>query len=744
MYKKRKIATLVSGILAASLPSYLYAQTASPNEEGILEELVTLGTRSAKPRSATGSTAPIDVISASDLNAIGGGADIIDNLNTLVPSFAATPATGDDSAFVRPTTLRGMSADQTLILLNGKRRHRSSVVQLFAPAANNGSHASDVGMIPSIALQNVEVLRDGAASQYGSDAIAGVMNFSLKDASEGGQVALTYGEHFEGESSWKIAGNVGLPLGDDGYLNLSLDSNDNDGLSRGIQRENAQVLIDSGVEGVGADAVFDDEPFVQSWGRPQTEATRFVFNAGISVSPTSELYAFGNYANTEGVFRFFYRDPANSDLLESLALGATNLTRETAAGYTPYLVGEQNDYSLIMGFRGEISDNTTFDASVSTGKNELDYTLFNSLNGDASLINGTDAQRNFDTGDFEQEEVNINLDISTILSDSFTLSYGAEWREETFTILAGEEQASTGGGVSGRPGTRIEDAGENSRDNIALYGDLEHDVSEKLLIQYALRYEDFSDFGETLNGKLAARYFLADATALRGSISTGFHAPTPGQANLRSTTTTFDNEGNQIDVGLLPADSPEVAAVGGAALKEEESTGVTFGITTDVGDSTTLTVDLYHIEVDDRIYRTGIDDVSFFTNALDVEHEGLDVVLTSEFEWNSNMMTSISFAYNYNTIEVADTKIINGFQVVSDDLVEDIENNYPEHNFTLTGNTLFGDRWNLMTRLRYIGEHFDERGNLSGTSSLGRSAEIDPVMYVDMEVNLLAFSSFTE
>lgn len=731
----------LSTALVVSVVSVLLVIPFSPasaaTREKVIEEVVTLGTRSAKPRSATDSTAPVDVIGSEALASIGGAADITDNLNTLVPSYSAAPATGDDSAFVRPTSLRGMASDQSLVLVNGKRRHRSSVVQEFAPAANNGSHGPDVGMIPGIALKNIEVLRDGAASQYGADAIAGVINFALKNAPEGGSVELTYTEHYEGEVSWKIAGNIGMPLGDNGFLNLSADTNDNESLSRGIQRPDAQALIDMGVQGVGADAVFDDEPLVQSWGRPETKASRFVYNAAIELSNVAELYSFGNYSMTEGRFRFFYRDPGNSDLAEALALGATNLGRETGAGYTPYLDGEQTDYSFVLGVRGEFANETLYDFSVSTGHNELDYTLNNSLNGDAPLINGMEAQRNFDTGDFQQEEFNVNADFSKALNDAITFSYGAEYREETYTIEAGETAASVGGGSSGRPGVRQADAGEHDRDNYAVYGDLEHEVSDLLLMQYALRYEDFSDFGDTINGKIAARYYINEATAIRGGVSTGFHAPTPGQANLRSTTTTFDNMGNQIDIGLLPPDSPQVAALGGAPLKEEESLGYTLGLTTTMWDATTLTVDLYHIEVDDRIYRAELsgESVAFFTNALDVEHEGIDIVLTSDIDWNADVSTAVSFAYNYNTIDVVGNKIINGSQVVSDDLVEDIENNYPEHKFTLSGTTTFNEQWKFMARARYIGEHYDERGNISGTSSLGASAEIDPVVYVDLELN---------
>lgn len=729
-FKRKTLWLATVSILCASMTPSVYAQNKTANEE----EMITIGTRSQKPRTANDSPVPVDVFSREDLSRVGGGADITDSLNILIPSYLAAPATGDGSAFVRPTSLRGLASDQTLVLVNGKRRHRSALVQLFAPAANNGSHGVDVGMIPSIALKNVEVLRDGAAAQYGSDAIAGVMNFSLKDDSEGGSVTATYGQHFEGESSWKLAGNLGLALGSDGFVNLSLESISNEALSRGRQRPVAQELIDNGVEGVGADAVSGDAPFVQTWGRPETSATRFVFNSGYELSHDLSLYSFGNYAKTDGRYRFFYRDPNNSDLTESLAKGATNLTRETAAGYTPYLDGAQTDYSIILGIKGRFAEESTFDVSVSKGANTLDYTLYNSLNGDADLV-GTNAVRTFDTGDYKQEETNLNIDLGTPLTSNLFLAYGAEYREETFTQEAGDLTASVGGGVSGLPGTREVDAGAYSRSNTAIYTDLEHDVTDALLLQYALRYENFSDFGSTLNWKLAGRYRVSSEFALRAAASTGFHAPTPGQSNLRSTTTTFDGSGNQIDVGLLPADSPEVADLGGTALTEEEATNYSLGFTADIFDAATLAVDAYRIEVDGRIYRTAIDDVSFYTNALDVLHQGVDIVLTTDFDWASNYNTSLVFAYTHGIVDVKENRLINGNDVVSDDLIEDIENNYPSDKFTLSSTTSLSDNLSVLARIRYIGRHYDERGNIAGTASEGASQEIDPVQYIDLEVS---------
>lgn len=727
---KRKTLSLALVPLLASLMS---VPAVAQDNSVVLEELVVTGSRSSKPRTSSDSPVAIDVFNADELASIGGGVDITDSLNTLIPSYVASPATGDGSAFVRPTSLRGLASDQTLVLFNGKRRHRSALVQLFAPAANNGSHGTDVGMIPSIGLKSVEVLRDGASAQYGSDAIAGVINFQLKDAAEGGSIVASYGEHFEGEQSLKLAANAGFALGEKGFVNVSLEEVDNEALSRGIQSPVAQDLIDSGVEGVGEDAVFGDAPLVQTWGRPETSATRFAFNSGYEINDAMEVYSFGNYANTDGRYRFFYRDPNNSDLLESLDNGATNLARETAAGYTPFLDGAQTDYSFVAGLKGLFPNDTTYDVSFSTGFNSLDYTLNNSLNGDADLVDGN-AVRVFDTGDYEQEEIGVNVDFGTELSGNLFLSYGAEYREETFTQEAGDVASYIGGGVSGLAGTRPEDAGEHSRDNYAVYGDLEYDISDSLFMQYAVRYEDFSDFGDTLNWKVATRYRIAHNFALRGSVSTGFHAPTPGQSNLRSTTTSFDNLGNQIDIGLLPADSAEVASLGGRALTEEEAVNYSLGFTTDISDATTLTVDAYYIEVDGRIYRTEIDNVSFYTNALDLLHSGVDIVLTSNVDW-ADYSTSVVFAYTYGEVEVRDNNNINGVQVVSDDLVEDIETNYPNHKFTLSSTTAFNDKLSLLARVRYIGDHYDERGNIAGTSANGASQEIDAVLYTDIELS---------
>lgn len=756
---KQTSSLLAISVAVSAFSTPIVAQSADSGS-GAIEEVVVVGSRSQKPRTATDSPVPVDAFSGNQFGAVGNAQDVTDNLKALVPSFTATPATGDGSAFVRPTSMRGMAPDQTLILVNGKRRHRSALVQFFAPAAGNGSHGVDIGMIPSIALKRVEVLRDGAAAQYGSDAIAGVINFVPNDSNEGGKVEATYGNFYEGEQSWKVAANAGLPIGDTGFFNISAEYFDNEGLSRGIQRPDAQGLINAGVQGVGADSPFGDAPLVQSWGRPQSDGARMFINTGIDLSENAQLYIHGNYAETDGRYRFFYRSGTHPDAVRTdngnpvtphstiAALVAEGLTGSLVeTGFTPYLDGAQKDMSIVSGVKGETGGGLFYDVSASYGKSELDYFLNNTINPSLGLSGNAPAQRDFDVGGYEQEELNFNVDFSKPLSDSLNLAFGAEYRDERFTQIAGEPNSYEGAGSSGFTGIRPANAGTDSRDNWAVYADVEHDISDELMLQYALRYEDFSDFGGTLNGKIAARLSLSDSFTLRGAFSTGFHAPTPGQANVSTIITTFDGtSGLQVEEGLIPATSPDAVAAGGQPLSEEKSVNYSFGFSSDLSDSTTLSVDFYRIEVDDRIYRTGdiqLDaglsterTISFYTNAIDTRSQGVDIVLTSAMDWSADVSTDITFAANYNDFVVTGQRSFNvdGATVtpVSDATVEDIENNYPKFRFVATANTHFSEKWNFMVRANFYGTHWDERGTIGAATS--PSAQIGATTYFDMEL----------
>ena len=462
------------------------------------------------------------------------------------------------------------------------------------------------------------------------------------------------------------------------------------------------------------------------------------FNSGLEIDGIGNLYAHGGYADTDGRYRFFYRSPTHSSL--------TNVDT-LPAGYTPFLDGAQTDYSLVAGLKGSTKSDLNFDISIGTGKNELSYFLNNTVN-PGLVQNGDPGQRDFDMGGYEQQETNINADFAMPITDLVYLGFGLEWREETFTTVAGESAALVSPGTSGLSAVSPADAGEFSRDNYALYADAEYDVSDDLLLQAAIRYEDFSDFGSTVNGKLAARFNPTDDIVLRGSISTGFHAPTPGQANVSTIITTFDGRtGLQVEEGLLPTNAPLARENGATDLKEEESTSISFGFSYAGFDDSNIAIDFYKTEVDDRIYRTGDietaggNTISFFTNALDVEHQGFDLVYTNSQQWSEQARTQFTLAYNYNTIDVVDQASINGIMPVSEAVLEDIENNYPETRFVATAVTDLYDNYQLMLRANYYGSHYDERGRIGAEES--PTAEIDPITFIDMEVSYFASDALT-
>ena len=709
----------------------------------VIEEIVVIGSRK-RGRSAAESTAPIDVISGETFGLVGNTADITENLRVNVPSYNASIASGDGDTFVRPTSLRGLAPDQTLVMVNGKRRHRAALIAEFVPSAGKGAHGPNIGMLPGIAFKRVEILRDGASAQYGSDAIAGVINFVTRDASEGGELRVQYGQFYEGEQSYAVAGNVGLSIGAAGFLNLSAEYTENDALSRGIQRASAQALIDAGVPGVGADSPFDDAPLVHTWGRAYGENLRLFFNAGIEAGANATLYAQGNYSDTFNRYRFFYRGPDHITLRTLRdEFGFTGLP----GGFTPFFDGDQGDSSIAGGLRGELAGGLLFDLSVGYGHNRIDFVLNNTINQSLGLgADGNPAQRDFDVGDLEQEEVTLNADFSRQFTDTVHLALGAEWREETFIVIAGEPSSWLGAGSSGFKGFEPQNAGEFARDNYALYAEVEQDVTDAILAQYALRYEDFSDFGGTINGKVAARYNISDRFALRAALSTGFHAPTPGQANIQKISTTFDNDlGLQVESGTVPPSHPLALAAGGSPLTEEKSINLSVGFVTDIGEATTLTADLYRIEVQDRIFKTqnlptidpvtGVgSNVQFFTNALDLGVTGLDLVLTAAFDWGyGGLGTTVTAAYNHSEVKVDNQKAINGVLPVSEASVEDIEESYPQDRLTVTATTSAGTNWDFLARINYFGAHYDERGRIGGVDGGPPTQKVGSTVFVDLE-----------
>jgi len=760
---------------AIAMPATVLAQEGVDEE---IEEVTVTGTRS-KARSAADSPVPIDSFGEQEL-AMQPVGDMTENLKNMVPSFTATPLSADASAFVRSVSLRGLPPDETLLLVNSKRRHRGALLAQFGAAMNFGAHASDMGMIPSVALKRVEVLRDGAAAQYGSDAIAGVINLILRDDDAGGHLEAQYGQYYEGEDTIKVAGWAGFSLGNDGFLNISAEWVDNQQLIRSFQRPDAQALIDGGAQNVGTDSPYDDSPNAQTWGRPENDGIRTAWNMAVSLNDDAELYSFGNYASTEGNYRFFYRNgsltPAGDEdwhtSLRQMPLDPTDPSQGNfcwcdtlTGGYTPYFVGKQTDFGSVVGIRGEYSNGMTYDYSGNFGMNLHEYTLFNSLNASYGPL----SKRDFKTGDQKESDRSVNADFSYPMSASVNVAFGLEWREEKWTAYAAERQSwdlngpwadvgelidpNTGefyssppGGSNGREGYVPEAAGTFARDNWAVYGDVEWDVSDAFLLQVALRFEDFSDFGTTTNGKIAARYSVSDTFTLRGAVSTGFRAPTPGQNHQRILATSFDVDNNVQTLRLtLPAANPLLIPFGGQALDPEDSENISLGFSWDIGDSVTLTADVYSIEVTDRITKAdridvsaipvfddlGADTVSFYTNGLDTDTTGFDLVLTWGLDHSGGSSTDINFAYNHNETEVNNVDVVDpncgcanaGDEIIGADLQFNIEENLPNDRASLSI-VHFRDKWSFTLRSNWYGDAWDE---------LNSNEKVDSAATVDLE-----------
>ena len=607
-------------------------------------ELVVVGSR-AQPRSVTESPVPIDAIPLQDV--VRQGSTTLDyQLRTLVPSFnVATHPISDAATLVRPISLRNLAHDHTLVLVNGKRRHRSSVIAWFA-GVTDGAQGPDISTIPSIALRQVEVLRDGAAAQYGSDAIAGVMNFLLKDARTGGSVEFNTGTYRAGDGdSYTIAGNVGLPLGKTGFANLSLEYGNSDPTNRSVQRADAAALIAAGNTAVADPA--------QIWGNPTIEGdVKFFGNFGHLFSNGVLLYGHTNYAKKKVTEGFYFRNPNNRTNIYSLDDGETLLIGDVLdardgildgsancptvrvtdnvpdqaplarvfadpncfsfqeiapGGFTPQFGGVVNDRSVVGGVRGVLANGMIWDASASYGAHESDFFFKNTVN--ASL--GPDTPRDFDPGLYRQEDVNLNFDVSYAATNMINIAAGTEWRNERFEIGAGGRPSWEVGpyaaqgfvsGSNGFPGFPDYTAGAWNRSNVALYGDLElRDPGDRWTVGGALRFEHFDLFGSTTNGKLSARFGLSDVISVRGGFSTGFRAPTPGQQNTLNVQTTIDPKTLQlVDSANVPSTFRAAELRGGKPLEPETSINSTAGLVVDTGPFT-LTADYFRVDVSNRL-----------------------------------------------------------------------------------------------------------------------------------------------
>ncbi|MDC6351608.1 TonB-dependent receptor [Zeaxanthinibacter sp. PT1] len=660
--------------------------------EGVaLDEVQIVGSRSPK-RTSTDTAVPVDVIDVAEVTTQSGRIEVNELLQYAAPSFNANKQSGSDGAdHIDPATLRGLGPDQTLVLINGKRRHQSSLINIFG-TRGRGNTGTDLNAIPAAAIKRIEILRDGASAQYGSDAIAGVINIVLKDRTEGVSGVVSYGayntnadvdisdfeaddygvwntdgfrldterdgnaigddQNFDG-GSVKAAVNYGVGIGEKGYANFTMEY-----ISKNKTLRPA----------------FD---FRKGFGEAAIDGLNFMLNAAIPVSENTEFYAFGgrNYRDTDA-----YAFTRNG--------GARVIPAIYPNGFTPRITSNIIDNAVTAGFRTVMENDWKVDLSNTYGKNNFHYFIKGTLNASLGEVSPTD----FDAGGHSLSQNTTNLDFSKYYEDvlyGMNLAFGAEYRTENFIIFAGEE-GSYGtydengilitdpanqtqpvdpisgdprpGGSQGFPGYGPANEVDRSRTNFSLYADGEFDLSESFLLSAAARFENYSDFGSTLNGKLAARLKASDNFNIRGSLSSGFRAPSLAQIYYNLRFTNFVG-GEALESLLSPNNSPVTASFGIDQLKEETALNAGIGFTATFG-AFNATVDGYFINVQDRIVLTGnfdapqipnVEAAQFFANGADTETVGLDVVLS----WRKNFADSrfsATFTGNINNMTITEVK----------------------------------------------------------------------------------------
>ncbi|MFZ9050618.1 MAG: TonB-dependent receptor plug domain-containing protein [Steroidobacteraceae bacterium] len=650
-----------------------------------LEQVVVTGTRVAD-RSATDTAVPVDIVTAETLQNAG-VTELNQALSVALPSFNfPRPGLADGTDTIRPATLRGLAPDQTLVLVNSKRRHASALVNVNG-TIGRGAAAVDLNTIPTGAVQAIEVLRDGASAQYGSDAIAGVINVRLKEASEGGEVTVSYG--FRDSSytiptgtapagaNWSAPGKVtrdvsdgetttvtawkGLPLAGDGFLTLALEYKDQARTERdGYDVRQQYPLIDGAFDPREATI----NRFNAWYGEPEVQQLTLFGNFGKELGNGASLYGWASYQDRDAKSAGFYRR----------ALDARNVIAIYPDGFLPIIAPEVRDYSAAVGVDWQWGD-WAMDASVVFGFNEMMYTIENTLN--ASL--GATSPTVFDAGGFDYGQTVFNVSgvrqLDTgVFASPLNVAVGMEIRRESYSITAGEPDSYRNGdptkasGSQVFPGFQPGDVVDDSRTATGVYVDFEANITDRLLGSAAIRAEDYTDFGSNLSGKLALRYDFTDNFALRGSVQNGFRAPSLPQQYFAATSTNFIG-GVPFDIKTFPVSDPRAAALGATPLDAEKSVNYSLGAVAQLG-PVSLTVDAYWIDMKDRIVLSenltqtqvrnylqslgfiGVSGGRFFVNGVDTETQGVDVVINWPVETEGAGRFDITLVGNWNETEV--------------------------------------------------------------------------------------------
>lgn len=617
------------------------------NDGQKLDEVVVTGSRTAA-RSNTTSALPIDVLSSKDLTSTG-QATFDKALQYRIPSFNTvnTPV-NDATSLLDPYEIRNMGPSRTLILINGKRKNLSSLVYVQT-SPGRGETGADISAIPTDAIERVEILRDGASAQYGSDAIAGVMNIILKKNTNDGSGTIRSGITGEGDGEMLgVSFNSGAAVGAKGFVNYTVDFSKIN-LANRPGKVDAQGDANDFLGGTPADvatvnsflATHPDAGNIN--GSPETAAAKFEINGAFDLSENTQLYYNAAYVykkvNSFANYRTpYWRTLADYPYLKDFFGNGTNASYQ---GYAPTFEGDLNDYNATVGYK-TVSNGWNTDVSITTGGNSQDYTVNNSQNRSDILIDANDPSKghvyqenspiSFKPGGTSFSHIVGNLDISKNLSDKVSIGLGSEFRTETFSVIEGDKASWDGVGADSFAGNRPENSGKWNRYNIGVYGDLAYDITKDFLINGTVRYEDYSDFGSAAVWKVSSRFkFLDNKITLRGSLSTGFRAPTLHQIYTQKSQYSFvPGKGIQVS-GIINNISPQARILGVDKLKAEKSTNITFGTGVKVTKDFNFTVDYYNIKVEDRIilgdkHTTQFGDVAYFSNSIDSRTQGLDVV----------------------------------------------------------------------------------------------------------------------
>lgn len=801
-----------------------------------LDEVVVIGSRNPN-RTAVDTAVPVDVIGIEELITQGAQTDLNQILNYVAPSFTSNTQTiSDGTDHLDPASLRGLGPDQVLVLINGKRRHTSSLVNVNG-TFGRGSVGTDMNAIPTAAIERVEVLRDGAAAQYGSDAIAGVINIVMKkstsltvSADTGAYFSSKSGGHNQGGTDGEkngVALNFGIPLGDDGgFINFtgmydgrnrtnrmiewegnifnSYNSVERNALANGysnlldLQTDFDAIVNFSQTAGLPSSVLTDvnaandisdlqaalntdnteselsvrgqqRHDYNMRVGQSKFRSGKFFFNGEVPVSENATLYSFGGISFRNGDAAGFYRLPSQQRAFTPVYIN----------GFLPEIHSTIVDKSFVAGIKSMIGE-WNVDFSNTWGTNSFDYNIQNTSNATLQFATPTD----FDAGGFAFTQNTTNFDMSRFYEDvlsGLNFAFGAEFRVERYEIFAGEEASyakydtdgnvwdindpnsievtdffgrSRPGGSQVFPGFSPDNAINKTRNSIAGYLDVEADVTDGITLSGALRYENYNDFGSTLNFKLASRFELTDNLALRASANTGFRAPSLHQLNFNSTSTIFV-DGIPTDVGTFSNDSRAAQLLGIPQLKEEESRSASIGFTGKIPSANiSFTIDGYFIAIDDRVVYTGsfkptndgssadellkrllaqanAGSAAFFANAIDTESYGVDIVITHKANFsNSNLRTDFSATFG-KTEQVGDihaSKILEDAGLVDTYFDEAsriyLEEAVPRTKMNLTFNYNF-NKFNIMFRNVYFGEVTEATNNVLNQQTFGNKIVTD-------------------